>query len=125
MMSAPRRRWFDDDAGPVVRPYAVTRGRTRALGEPIDVVSVVVGAVPANTDRLWLEREHLCLLAFCREPIVVADLASDLDLPLGVVRVLIGDLRERGLVGVYPPDPPTDIHDERILRTVLDELHLL
>ena len=124
-MNAPRHRWFDDDAGPVVRPYAVTRGRTRAGGEPIDVVSVVVGDAPATSDRHWLDQEHLRLLTRCREPIVVADLASDLDLPLGVVRVLIADLRERGLVTVHAPEPPTDIHDERILRTVLDELHLL
>ena len=29
----PRETWYDEDAGPLVRPYAVTRGRTRV--EPL------------------------------------------------------------------------------------------
>ena len=33
--------------------------------------------------------EHLRLLEGCRGPIAVVDLAADLDLPLGVVRILI------------------------------------
>ena len=35
------------------------------------------------------------MLRLCRLPASVADLAADLDLPLGVVRILLGDLRER------------------------------
>ena len=27
-MAAPKDRWLDREAGPVVRPYAVTKGRT-------------------------------------------------------------------------------------------------
>ena len=55
-------------AGPVVRPYAVTRGRTREQGPPIDLVAVVIGAAPSTADRRWLETEHLRLLARCRRP---------------------------------------------------------
>jgi hypothetical protein len=55
----------------------------------------------------------------------VADLASDLDLPIGVVRVLIGDLMNRGLVSVSAPAPVAYARDERVLRTVLDELNSL
>jgi hypothetical protein len=124
-VSAPRRRWFDEDAGPLVRPYAVTRGRTRSHGEPFDLISMVVGAAPAMADRIWLEPEHLRLLARCRDPIAVADLASDMDFPLGVVRVLLGDLKDGGLLSVRSPGPPIYARDERVLRTVLDELHSL
>jgi hypothetical protein len=124
-VSERRRRFFDDAAGPVVRPYAVTQGRTRSPGRALDLLSVVVGAAPQRSDRMWLEPEHLRLLARCRQPVTVADLASDLDLPLGVVRVLIGDLMDRGLVSVSTPGPPTYARDERVLRTVLDELYSL
>jgi hypothetical protein len=120
-----RRRWFDDAAGPVVRPYAVTRGRTRSQGRQLDLVAVVVGAAPSKMDRRWLEPEHLRLLSRCRQPITVADLASDLDLPLGVVRVLIGDLRDKGLARVSTPAPSEFARDEAVLRMVLDELHTL
>lgn len=124
-MGAPRRRWFDEAAGPVVRPYAVSRGRTRAHGEPFDLISVVVGGVPSRADRAWLDSEYLRLLKLCRRPVTVADLASDLDLPLGVIRVLLADLRELGMVAVRPPQTRSYARDEWILRTVLDELHTL
>jgi hypothetical protein len=120
-----RRRWFDDAAGPVVRPYAVSRGRTRTEGQELDLVAVVVGAAPSRMDRMWLEPEHLRLLARCRRPITVADLASDMDLPLGVVRVLIGDLRDKGLARVDFPAPSEFARYEAVLRMVLNELHTL
>lgn len=124
-MHEPRRRWFDAAAGPVVRPYAVTRGRTRSAGRPLDLIAVVVGYPPSTADRIWLEPEHLRLLARCRRPITVADLASDTGLPLGVVRVLLGDLRDRGLAAVSDPARSEYARDEAVLRMVLDELHSL
>ncbi len=36
-------KWLDRDSGPVVRPYAVTGGRTEpADGEVLDLIAVVV-----------------------------------------------------------------------------------
>ena len=37
-------RWFDDDAGPVVRPYAMTRGRTRSSADEarLDLIALVI-----------------------------------------------------------------------------------
>ena len=36
-------KWIDRDSGPVVRPYAVTGGRTEpADGEVLDLIAVVV-----------------------------------------------------------------------------------
>ena len=124
-MDAPKRRWFDDAAGPIVRPYAVSRGRTRGSGEMLDLLAVVVGRAPARSDRLWLDPEHVRLLNLCRRPVTVADLASDVGLPLGVVRVLLGDLQHRGLITVRPSQTRAYAHDERILRTVLNELYTL
>jgi Protein of unknown function (DUF742) len=124
-VTAPKRRWFDDAAGPVVRPYAVSRGRTRSYGETLDLLAVVIGRAPAHSDRKWLDPEHLRLLGLCRNPVTVADLASELDLPLGVVRVLLGDLQYWGLINVRPPESHAYAQDERILRTVLNELYTL
>jgi hypothetical protein len=118
-------RWFDSAAGPIVRPYAMTRGRTRPRGAALDLISVVVAADPAYVDRHGLDPEHLEVLALCRAPTPVADIASEIDLPLGVVRVLLGDLRDRGLIEVRPPAPVGRPVDERILRQVLDGLRTL
>ncbi|MGD0374555.1 MAG: DUF742 domain-containing protein [Streptosporangiaceae bacterium] len=123
-MSPAADRWLDGDAGPVVRPYALTGGRTRPSGESFDLVSMVVAIRGSRADPLGLEPEHLVVLHRCRLPISVADLAADLDLPLGVVRILIADLREGGLVAVHHP-VPMRLTDPRLLREVADGLRKL
>jgi hypothetical protein len=55
----------------------------------------------------------------------VAELAADADLPVGVVRVLLGDLLEAGFVKVRRPVPPAQLPDERILREVIEGLRAL
>jgi hypothetical protein len=117
-------RWLDDDAGPVVRPYALTGGRTRPSGESFDLVSMVVAIRGSHAEAHGLEPEHLLVLRRCRLPVSVADLAADLDLPLGVVRILIADVRERGLVAVHHP-VPMRLADTQLLREVADGLRRL
>jgi Protein of unknown function (DUF742) len=128
-MSAPRERWLDRDAGPVVRPYAMTKGRTvPASGSFVGLIDVVLAVgdptaqvaqgVPADAR---LGREHRRLLSGCRQPITVVDLASDVDLPVGVVRVLLSDLSQYGMVRVVAAsDGPAK--NERLLKDVLDAL---
>jgi hypothetical protein len=96
-------RWLDAAAGPVVRPYALTQGRTRHSGEAFDLVATVTttgagGAVPGG-----LAPEHLSVLRLAQAPATVVDIASDVGLPLGVVRILLADLRESGLVTIQAP----------------------
>jgi hypothetical protein len=125
-MNQHREQWRDEAAGPVVRPYAMTRGRTRAQGAPLDLVAILVatGRGPVDAGRGSPERQHL--LALCRRPQTLADLASDVDLPLGVVRVLIGDLIDQDLLQVQPqPTSNTAQPDQRLLRRVLDDLRAL
>ncbi|GGQ17481.1 DUF742 domain-containing protein [Actinomadura coerulea] len=133
-----RERWLDAAAGPIVRPYAVTRGRTRPSGEPLDIVAILVatGRPPPEPGRL--SRQQRGLLALCRRPHALADLASDLNLPFGVIRVLAGDLLDSGLLEVQrwspapspsgPFGPATALqphNDPNLLRRVLDELRAL
>jgi len=112
------------EAGPVVRPYALTAGRTRPTGGAIDLVASVSAVAAASDEGLSLEPEHRELLHICRTRASVADLASALDLPLGVIRVLIADLRDNGLVTVDQP-PQTGLADVRILKEVADALRKL
>jgi hypothetical protein len=120
-------RWFDDEAGPLVRPYAMTGGRTRpgSEGARLDLIAQVV-AEPGAVDDPSLAPEHTAILALCRrEPLSVAELAADSDLPVGVVRVLLGDLLALGSVRVHIPVPPAQLPDERILREVINGLRAL
>ncbi|GHH15383.1 MULTISPECIES: DUF742 domain-containing protein [Streptomyces] len=124
-----RNHWFDDEAGPVVRPYAMTRGRTTSEGQHrLDLIAVVVTELDADDPETdpTLSPEHVDIVGLCRdEPQSVAELAAELDLPIGVVRVLIGDLVHTGHVHVTRPVPPAELPDESILRDVINGLRAL
>lgn len=124
-MPSPHDSWLDEEAGPVVRPYALIRGRTRPTGESLDLIALVTAIRGVRPDPFDLDPEHFELLRLCRLPASVADLAADLNLPLGVVRILISDLRDRGLIRIHNPVPPARLADPRILREVVDGLRRL
>ncbi|MFJ4623717.1 DUF742 domain-containing protein [Streptomyces sp. NPDC088812] len=125
----PGSQWYDTDAGPLVRPYAVTGGRTRPgpTGVRFDLIALVaLDAGAPEADGAGLGPEHRALIGLCRaETQSVAELAAGCALPVGVVRVLLGDLLERGCVTVNRPVPPAQLPDERILREVIDGLRAL
>jgi hypothetical protein len=123
-VSQAEDRWLDRDAGPIVRPYAVIGGRTRPSGETFDLMTMVTAVPGAEDDAYDLEPEHLTLLRLCRRPTPVADLAADLELPLGVVRILLSDVRERRLLTVDQPVPER-LTDPQLLREVADGLRRL
>jgi hypothetical protein len=115
-------RWLDAEAGPVVRPYALTRGRTRHTGESFDLVATVLTTNARIADPNALAPEHVSVLRLARAPTTVADIASDVDLPLGVVRILLADLRELGLVAIRTPVTMAERVDKHTLREVLNGL---
>jgi Protein of unknown function (DUF742) len=121
---SPPNRWADGAAGPVIRPYALVGGRTRPTGEFFDLIAMVT-VRPDPGRALHLEPEHQRVLAMCTKPRSVADLAADLRIPLGVVRVILADLREQGLVSIRPPVAPTRLLDTYALRRIEDGLRRL
>ncbi|MFF8946605.1 DUF742 domain-containing protein [Streptomyces sp. NPDC014864] len=124
-----RRHWFDDEAGPVVRPYAMTRGRTsHAAQHRLDLIAVVVTEPHVDDPEAdhTLSPEHVDIVELCRDtPQSVAELSAELDLPVGVVRVLVGDLVDEEYVHVKRPVPPAELPDESILRDVINGLRAL
>jgi hypothetical protein len=70
--------------------------------------------------------EHLELLDRCRAgPVSVAELAAEADLPLGVVRVLLGDLINLGRIRVTTPVPPAELPDPSLLQHIISGLKAL
>lgn len=108
----------------VVRPYVMTRGRTEARAK-LDLISLAVTIRPATGVELGLDPEHLKIVRLCKRPLSVAEVAAHLDLPAGTVRVLLGDLLDRGFIAVQEPQPEVDVLDERMYRAVLDGLRAL
>ncbi|MFY1668451.1 DUF742 domain-containing protein [Plantactinospora sp. WMMB334] len=115
--------WYDQDAGPVVRPYAMTRGRTQPIRGRFDLISLVVSRWPVP-QRVELTPEQSKILEGCRRPLSVAEVAAALDLPVGTVRVLLGDLLDAGLIHTHKP-PVLDAPSEDLLEAVLAGLRAL
>lgn len=120
-MLPPDGQWVDHEAGPVVRPYALTGGRTRPAGERFDLLALICAVRGVTRDLLELGPEQLDVLRRCQVPTPAADLASDLDLPLGVIRILVSDLRELGLVTIHQTST-VGLTDTKILKDVADGL---
>ena len=119
-------RWLDREAGPVVRPYALTGGRTDPAGDRVlDLIAVVVASDPSPGPSAGLGPEHRRLLDLCQMPVTVADAATEIALPLGVVRVLLGDLIEHGMMTVQPPRSSRPQASTDLLKEVLDGLRSL
>jgi hypothetical protein len=121
-------RWLDREAGPVVRPYALTGGRTDpAGGTVLDLIAVIAasGPPPRPVDSVGLSPEHRTLLGLCQTPVTVADVAADTTLPLGVVRVLLADLIQEGMISVLPRRAIRPQASPDLLKEVLDGLRSL
>jgi Protein of unknown function (DUF742) len=116
--------WQDQEAGPVVRPYALTGGLTRPSGQRFDLLDMVGVVRRAGQDMPPLAPEQTEVLRRCQIPAPLVDLAAGLDLPVGVVRILVSDLRERGLVTIHRAQP-AGAGDLKILQEVLDGLRRL
>jgi len=121
-------RWTDREAGPVVRPYALTGGRTDPAGDMVlDLIAVIAasGPVPGPAELAKLSPEHRKLLRLCGTPSTVADAAADIALPLGVVRVLLADLIQQGMIIVLPRPAAREQASTNLLKEVLDGLRAL
>jgi hypothetical protein len=117
--------WIDQEAGPVVRPYFLTKGRTTpAGGDSFDLIDVVTATGERPPEQFRPGPEHRRILNVCRRPTPIVDLTSEIDLPLGVVRVLLGDLVSEGLVRIHS-SKEQPVAGQALLRMVLDGLESL
>jgi hypothetical protein len=121
--------WKRRDCGPVVRPYAVTGGRTEpADGTVLDLIAVVVTtskSVDPDSEPARQTPEHRKIISLAGQPTTVADIASGTRLPVGVVRVLLADLIMAGAVKVVRPRPASDMPSDDLLREILNGLRAL
>jgi hypothetical protein len=88
-------------SNPLVRPYAMTGGRTRPRYQLAIEALVHTTAEPARLQGQLPEHQRICHL--CREIKSVAEISALLTIPLGVARILVADLAEAGLVAIHQP----------------------
>lgn len=123
MPSLPGQSGSDDDGmnetGSLMRPYARTRGRTRTEYD-LAIETLVSTSEQGRAQTPQATPEHRSICGLCTDARSVAEVSAHLRLPLGVVRVLIGDMAGLGLVqihesGMVVGDRPSMEFLERVL----------
>jgi hypothetical protein len=117
---------FELAPGPLIRPFAVTRGRAGRDLHDLDIITLVV-AVRPEADVAGLDREYGDILRMCqRRPLSIAEISAQMGLLLAAVKVLVSDLISSGhLIFRSPPPPETGRPDIKLLQAVLDGVRKL
>jgi hypothetical protein len=113
-----------DTGSSLVRPYAVTGGRTKPRYQ-LQIEAMVAASHYEARDLSVLSPECQSILGFCRDWRSVAEISAVLRMPLGVARVLIGDMAMEGLVRVHQADHGQGRPDLNLLERVLSGLRKL
>jgi Protein of unknown function (DUF742) len=113
-----------DELSSLVRPYAVTGGRTKPSYQ-LQIEAMVSASHYEARDLSVLSPECQSILGFCRDWRSVAEISAVLRMPLGVARVLIGDMAIEGLVRVHQADHAHGRPDLNLLERVLSGLRKL
>lgn len=131
MPTGDRRHPPSDDDGPLgddgdflVRPYAVTKGRTEPRYQ-LEIEAMVVAAQYDMRDLSLLSPECQAILEFCRDWRSVAEISAVLAMPLGVARILVADLAAEKLVRIHQLNHAQGPPDVRLLERVLSGLRKL
>jgi hypothetical protein len=85
----------------LVPVYALTRGRTRSVGQELPWEAMVTTTDTGLESLPRLRFEHARIVELCRRPVSVAEVAAELHVPLGVARVLVSDLNTGGMLMVH------------------------
>lgn len=87
----------------VVPVYALTRGRTRSVGRDLPLETPVTATDEGRNMLPSLRFERARIVRLCQEPHSVVEVASHLQVPVGVARVLVSDLHAEGALVVHLP----------------------
>lgn len=110
----------------VVRPYVLTRGRTSSSLGAFELHAPVLALVATGQLGRHATPEDRKIIELCQTPTSVAELAARLGTPVGVVRVLVGDLADAQMVQVRQTTEERAEHrDVRLLERLLEGIRAL
>jgi hypothetical protein len=102
----------------------MTGGRTRPTHDDLEIEALIsTTSVGERTPTLTVEQRAIAVL--CHDILSIAEVSAQLHLPLGVIRVLVGDMADQRLVMVHRPAQAGDRPDLSLLERVLYGLHTI
>ena len=109
----------------VVRPYMLTRGRTSSSLGVFALHSPILALI--TTDQLGRNAtpEDRKIIELCQTPTSVAEVSARMSTPVGVLRVLVGDLVDARMVTVREVENRADHRDVRLLERLLEGIRAL
>ena len=86
-----------------IRPYTMTGGRTNPTRVDMELEALVAASRHGTLASADLALEQRSIVELCRETMSIAEVSARLGIPINVVRILVGDLAEDGMVAIYQP----------------------
>jgi Protein of unknown function (DUF742) len=115
-----------DPRGALVRPYAVTRGRTEPRTDLAIEAILTTNAVGRQEGRFAGQHKQRITALCDGNPRSLAEVAALLSMPFGVVRVLVADMVADGLLTVHQAAREQSVGDRlQVLERVLSGLRRL
>jgi hypothetical protein len=109
----------------LVRPYMLTRGRTNSSLGVFELHAPVLALIAPEQLGRHATREDRRIVDLCQTPMSVAELAARLGTPVGVARVLVGDLVVARMVQVRQTEDRAEHRDVRLLERLLEGIRAI
>lgn len=112
-----------DETGRLIRPYAITGGRTGSDDAVIGLEAQIQANTRASSNVGAYRWEAAKLIELVQAPTALVEVAARLEIPIGVARVLVADLVRDGAVVVHVPQRSQSFTS--LLEEVLDGVRSL
>jgi hypothetical protein len=111
--------------GNLVRPYMLTRGRTSSSLGVFELHAPVLALIAPEQLGKGASPEDRRIVELCQTPMSVAELSARMSAPVGVARVLVGDLVVARMVHVRQSGDRAEHRDVRLLERLLEGIRAI
>ena len=105
-----------------VRPFLVTAGRTKSSVEGLQFETLIQATSRGGDD---LRFEPARVFALCERATAIAEISAHLEMPIGTVKVVIGDLIDSGHLDVHQTIDTSDTEDIQLISRLIDGVRRL
>lgn len=113
---------FESAPTDFVRPFLVTAGRTKSSVEGLQFETMIQAGTESGDD---LRFEGARVFELCQESKAIAEISAHLKIPIGTIKVLVGDLIESGHLDVHQTLDTSETEDVQLISRLIDGVRRL